>query len=201
MCCLRMSHRGRHKPVHPDDRTQIGAGGDGGQVFDSKPYGTLIWGIKLFGLPPALAAKHDAWAPLGVVQGPTEPGDFGSIFGSLNDFFCQHDPGASVCTLWCTYSVSLTRLRHAPPTSYALVVCQANQEPLPYRSPSRRTLASPRLAAEQSRSGPYWLPWRETSHSWRRSPTASVTVRSMLASGALSPESGILKPRPFGPPP
>lgn len=63
-------------------------------MFVNKPYGSLIWGMKLFGLPPELAAKHDAWAPLGVVQGPTEPGNLSSIFRSLNDFFYAHDPGA-----------------------------------------------------------------------------------------------------------
>lgn len=83
------------------------AGGDGGQVFDNKAYGTLIWGMKLFGLPPNIAAKHEAWAPLGVVQGPNEPGNLGSIFSSLNEFFSAHDPGAGGATL-CTRRTAAT---------------------------------------------------------------------------------------------
>lgn len=62
-------------------------------MFLNKQHGSVIWGIRLQELHPALAAKHDAWAPLGVVQGPTEPRNMDSILSSAVDFFARHDPG------------------------------------------------------------------------------------------------------------
>ena len=42
-------------------------------------------------LHAAMAAKHDAWTPPGVVQGPTESQRMDGILPSAVDFFARHD--------------------------------------------------------------------------------------------------------------
>lgn len=71
----------------------VGAGGDGAQVFLNKQYGSIIWGIRLLDLPPALAKKHGAWVTIGVVQGPTEAKSMDSILESFVQWLIIHDPG------------------------------------------------------------------------------------------------------------
>lgn len=62
----------------------------------NKQHGSIVWGIRMQELHPAMAAKHDAWAPLGVVQGPTEPRSMDGILSSAVDFFARHDPGVQL---------------------------------------------------------------------------------------------------------
>lgn len=71
----------------------LSSGGDGAQLFDNKRHGAIIWGLKLQDRDPTVASKDDTWAPLGVVQGPTEPKNMASILGSVQAFFMAHDPG------------------------------------------------------------------------------------------------------------
>eukprot|EP00892_Ulva_mutabilis_P005904 jgi/Ulvmu1/3686/UM017_0102.1 len=71
----------------------VSLGADGGQLFVNKQHGALIWGIRLQELHDGMAAKNDTWAPLGVVEGPTEPNRLDSVLESLEDFFLAHDPG------------------------------------------------------------------------------------------------------------
>lgn len=70
-----------------------GAGGDGGQMFINKRHGTLIWGLRMLDLPHELGYTKAAWAPLGLVQGPTEPTSLADILQQDVDFFVKHDPG------------------------------------------------------------------------------------------------------------
>ena len=79
--------------VSISDTVMHPAGADGGQLFVNKQHGALIWGMRLQELHADMAAKNDTWAPLGVVEGPTEPTRLDSIFSSLEDFFLAHDPG------------------------------------------------------------------------------------------------------------
>lgn len=78
------------------------AGGDGAQLYVNKQHGTTIWGIRLLDLPPHLSHCNDAWIPLGVVEGPSEPTNMDSILADVLEFFRKHDPGTClvlVCTL------------------------------------------------------------------------------------------------------
>lgn len=68
-------------------------GGDGGQMFVNKQYGTLIWGLRLHDLPPELAHANTSWAPLGLVQGPNEPTRMAGLLKPVVEFFAKHDPG------------------------------------------------------------------------------------------------------------
>lgn len=74
----------------------------------NKQHGALIWGMRLQELNADLAAKNDTWAPLGVVEGPTEPTRLDSIFSSLEEFFLAHDPGmASTLSSFVSPTVGL----------------------------------------------------------------------------------------------
>lgn len=75
------------------DHTDALAGGDGVQLYDTKQYGSVIWGLKLQDRNPTTAAKDDTWAPLGIVEGPTEPRKLDSILARVIQFFTDHDPG------------------------------------------------------------------------------------------------------------
>ena len=92
--------------VSISDTVMLPAGADGGQLFVNKQHGALIWGMRLQELHADMAAKNDTWAPLGVVEGPTEPTRLDSIFSSLEEFFLAHDPGmASTLTSFVSPTV------------------------------------------------------------------------------------------------
>jgi hypothetical protein len=60
----------------------------------NKQHGSLIWGLHVQEVPAHLAAKHATWAPLGVVEGPTEPKSMQWMLEEMEYFFYKHDPGA-----------------------------------------------------------------------------------------------------------
>lgn len=68
-------------------------GGDGAQVFGNIQYGCLIIGIKVLGLPAALAAKNFTWAPLAIVEGRTEPSCNHGLMVPYEIFFAKRDVG------------------------------------------------------------------------------------------------------------
>lgn len=88
-------------------------------MFLNKQHGSIIWGLKIQGLDPATAAKHESWVPLGVVQGPTEPRTMEFILASLLQFFLEHDPGMGQVHVLCPpmwhlpAAGSCARMQHA----------------------------------------------------------------------------------------
>lgn len=69
------------------------AGGDGVQIFTNKVYGTLVVGLRITEAPAGLVMKNVTWAPVCIVQGPTEPGSLHEILAGIRAFFEKHDPG------------------------------------------------------------------------------------------------------------
>jgi len=62
-------------------------------VFLNKQHGSIVWGIRLLELPPAMAAKNDSWVVTGVVQGPTEAGNMHGILEPFDELLQGCDPG------------------------------------------------------------------------------------------------------------
>ena len=98
----------------------------------NKQHGALIWGMRLQDLHEGMHAKNDTWAPLGVVEGPTEPTRLDGIFESLEEFFLAHDPGALLAYSgeYALYG-SCTYLFKAGPLAQERVVVPV-RTPLPY---------------------------------------------------------------------
>lgn len=70
------------------------AGGDGVQIFTNKVYGTLVVGLRITEAPAGMIAKNVSWAPVCIVQGPTEPKSLHDILAAIKGFFEAHDPGS-----------------------------------------------------------------------------------------------------------
>lgn len=62
-------------------------------MFVDNKHGAVMWGFKLQDRSPAVAAKDDAWAFGGMVEGPTEAKNMDSILARIHQFFWEHDPG------------------------------------------------------------------------------------------------------------
>lgn len=75
------------------------AGGDGVQIFTNKVYGTLVVGLRLTEAPAGMVAKNVTWAPVCIVQGPTEPKSLHDVLAAIKAFFEKHDPGITVITV------------------------------------------------------------------------------------------------------
>lgn len=53
----------------------------------------MVLGIRRYDLDPAFNAKDFSWAPLIVLEGPTDAPTYDYILRPTVDFFDQHDPG------------------------------------------------------------------------------------------------------------
>lgn len=100
------------KPRNDEIAVLFSFGGDGGQMFDNKQYGTLVWGLRLLDLPPELSHANNSWAPLGLVQGPNEPTRMEGLLEPLVKFFARHDPGALVVYHTCLRPASGMQTLH-----------------------------------------------------------------------------------------
>lgn len=69
------------------------AGADGGQMFKGKSHSTFVIGIRRLDVGPEYRGKKVTWAPVLVLEGPTEPPCLDSILQPLVDFFVAHSPG------------------------------------------------------------------------------------------------------------
>ena len=87
-------------------------GADGAQLFETQQYGAFVCGLKLQELHPSLASKHEAFAPLLLVEGPNEPSTVDSILEDVLQFFKKHDPGVAAvpCSVLCPRHGQLVRL-------------------------------------------------------------------------------------------
>lgn len=72
---------------------RVVAGGDAGKIFNCRAWSSTVLGLRRFDLDPAANAKDFSWAPLIILQGPTEPVTFEYILAPSVDFFYCHDPG------------------------------------------------------------------------------------------------------------
>jgi len=73
-------------------------------MFKGKSHSTFVIGIRRLDVGPEYRGKKVTWAPVLVLEGPTEPPCLESILQPLVDFFVAHSPG--VCLLLaCTWLV------------------------------------------------------------------------------------------------
>ena len=50
-------------------------------------------GLRLTEAPAGMIAKNVTWAPVCIVQGPTEPKSLHDVLAAIRGFFEKHDPG------------------------------------------------------------------------------------------------------------
>lgn len=76
------------------------AGADGGQVFKIKSHSTLVVGLRRLDVGAEFRGKQMTWAPLIVIEGPTEPPTLNHILRPTVKYFCDHNPGVLTLILF-----------------------------------------------------------------------------------------------------
>jgi hypothetical protein len=99
--------------------TRLFAGGDGGQIFNTKMHSSTIIGIRCPDCPSHLTATSKAWKVLLVIEGPHEPATLRHVLQPTVDFFANHDAGRAGSEAYTVYDAHAERqVAHWPVLAY-----------------------------------------------------------------------------------